>query len=663
MDRIETLVNPKSVAVIGASADPAKIGYQILHNLVEGKFSGKIFPINPKAEEILSLKAFPEITSVGEPVDLAVIVVPGQFVIPVLKQCAESKVKSVIVISAGFAETGTEGKKIQDEMVSICRDAGITMLGPNCLGLLNTHANLNASFAQSMPKKGNISLVSQSGAMITALIDWSASSTEGFAKIFSMGNKADINEEDVLEYLYNDDETDVIIAYLEQLNVTPELTNLLSKHSKRKPTVVLFGGKTSFGAKAASSHTGSLISSYLAVETYLKQSGAIIANNLSELFILCQLFSNERKIEDNGIAVITNAGGPGIATCDDLYSKGLDLARLSDATRTELSEKCRPMTNTSNPVDVLGDGTEIDYKQALEIVSRDENVHGVIILLTPQSSTNIQATASVIAEFKNTKPVVCAFIGGEQLADARHAIEKSGKPCFRSPDEAVVAMNALVQFNQNESAILTSSPENNHFDMEKKTEILKGFDLPVLEYFEASTVDELKNLAQKIGYPVVLKTAKKEIIHKSDSGGVKLDIKNESELEQFFAELGSPVIIGKMVKGKKEIFLGIKKDPNIGTLVAFGTGGIYSEIYKDISYRVAPLTAEIAEKMINETKMGQILNGARGQEKYDLKKLAEVIVNAARFADTYENIKEIDFNPLIAEYPNFYIVDVRIIEK
>lgn len=663
MNKIENLLKPQSIAVIGASTDKEKIGYQILNNLIEGKFDGKIYPVNPKADKILDLKVYPEVTSIDEPVDLAVIVIPAPFVGSVLKQCAEKNVKSVIVITAGFAEAGEEGARLQKEIVEICNNANITMLGPNCLGLINTHANLNASFAQIMPKRGNISLISQSGAMITALIDWSRSAEEGFSKVFSMGNKADIKEEEVLEYLYNDPETSVIIAYLEQLNVTPRLTEVFSKYSKTKPTIVLFGGKTSFGASAASSHTGAIISSYLAIETYLKQAGAIVVSSLSELFSYCQLFSNLQKINDKNIAIITNAGGPGIITCDELFNRGLNLAKLSDESKETLKKNLRPFANTSNPIDILGDATEDDYKVALEIADNDSNVDGIIVLLTPQSSTNVDATAEVIASHTSKKPVVTAFIGGEELSSARNTLEKSGKPSFKSPDEAVSSLKALFNFSSKEPALLPVEKGNATFTKENREEAFVKFDLPVLTYKQAENIDDLKTIAREIGYPVVLKTAKPEIIHKSDSGGVKLNIQNDQELEEEASKMGFPVIIGKMVKGKHEIFMGIKKDESIGTLVAFGTGGIYSELYKDLSYRVAPISHEVAKEMIKETKMGAILGGARGQDKYDLDKLANIIVNSARFADEYDNIKEIDFNPLIASFPDFYIVDARIIES
>lgn len=662
MEKIKQFINPKSVAVIGASRDPDKIGYQILSNIIKGGFKGKIFPVNPKASRILGLKSYPNISLIKNPVDLVIIVIPSLLVIPILKECAKCKVKSVVIISAGFAESGAEGKKLQNETLKICNDARIALLGPNCLGLINTSINLNASFAQVMPKKGNISLFSQSGAMITALIDWSIGSPPGFNKIFSMGNEAQINAESILEYLYNESGTEVIIAYMEQLKVTEKITNLLIKYSKVKPTIVLFGGKTSSGAKVASSHTGAIISSYLAIETYLKQAGVIVASNLSELLIFCRLFSNYQKIGSNNVAIITNAGGPAIVTTDDIYTENLKLSKLSPKSNNLLLKNCKPCANVKNPIDLLGDATEKDYKKALSIVDNDPKVDGIVVLLTPQSSTDVLAIASVIAKFSSKKPIVSAFIGGDNLNEGRAIIEKSGKPCYRNPDEVVIAIGALVAFNHNKTELLPAKNGNEFFNKDQKENFFKKFSLPLLRYQQAGTLIDLKKIANTIKYPVVLKTADQKIIHKSDHGGVKLDIKNKVELEKAFHELKSPVIIGKMIKGKAEIFLGIKKDPNIGTIVAFGTGGIYSEIDEDFSYRVSPIFKNTAHEMIKETKIGKVLMGARGQIKYDLDKLSEIIVNATKFADQYVNIKEIDFNPIIAGKPNFYIVDVRIIE-
>lgn len=660
---ISKLVVPKSVALIGASASPEKIGYQILSNLISNDFAGEIYPINPKGGEILGHKVFASIKDVSDEVDLAVICIPAVYVEEELLHCVNKGIKGVIIISAGYAEIGKEGEVMQEKIVEICKKAKISLLGPNCLGLINTGIGLNASFANGMPAKGNVSFLSQSGAMVSALIDWSRTSDVGFSKIFSLGNMAILTEAEMLEYLYNDDSTNVIISYFENLKVSKELTRVFIKYAKTKPTIVLFGGKSAEGAKAASSHTGSLVSSYSAVSTYLHQAGVLIADTLEDLFTLSTLFSRHRHIAGGNIAIITNAGGPSIASSDAINEYGLNLATLSSSTQKQLRAVLRPCAPVGNPVDVLGDGSDIEYKNALDIVLRDKSVDGVLVLLTPQSSTKIEETASNIASINNKKPIVSAFVGGKSVQKAEEIIRQAGKACFDYPETAVRALRALYDFSNNRAEILPSDTSSHTYDSNDMIRILKNFHLPVLEYIKVETKDEVLNAANKIGYPIVLKTARADVSHKSETAGVKLNIQNDEGLLQAFHSIGSPAIVGKMIKGKHEIFLGVKKDENIGTVVAFGTGGIYSEIYKDISSRVAPITRKVALEMIQETKMGQILSGARGQKPYDLNKIADIIVATAKFADNYGNISELDFNPIIADEKDLYLVDARIIEN
>ena len=662
MNSIDTLVAPKSVALIGASASPDKIGYQILNNLVSNNFAGKVFPVNPKGGEILGMATYNSVVAIPEDVELAIICIPSQFVSSVLRECAEKNVKSVAIITAGFSETGEAGAKLQAEIVEICQKNDMAMLGPNCLGLINTDIGLNASFANGMPNRGNVAFISQSGAMITALIDWSKTTSIGFSKVFSLGNKAMLEEAHLLEYLYQDESTKVIVAYLEHLVVSPELTKILVENAKKKPTIVLFGGKTAAGAHAAASHTGSLVSSYLAIETYLKQAGVVVAEDLEDLFVKVTLFSVYSQINGNRVAIVTNAGGPSTASSDAIVKNGLALANISDETRAKLQAVLRPEASVGNPIDILGDANDIEYKLAMEVIATDPNIDSILVLLTPQTSTKTLETAQHIINLATDKPVISAFIGGESVADGIKHLESAKKVCFPYPEMGVRAIKALVDFSTSQVEIGVKSNRNELFEMAQKDDLLKQFNLPVLEYIEINTEAEILAAAERITYPVVLKTARKDISHKSDAGGVKLNLKNEAELLAAFAEVGAPAIVGKMVKGKHEVFLGIKKDENIGTVIAFGTGGIYSEVYKDLSYRLAPITTEIARRMIEETKMGAILAGARGQKAYDLDKIAEIIVSTAKFADNFKNITEIDFNPMIAdEGGEFYLVDARII--
>lgn len=659
MDLIEKIINPKSVAVIGASSNQNKIGYQILNNIIKGGFKGEIFAINKKSEKILDLDSVSSITEIESHIDLAIIAIPGNFVLDIVKECISSKVSSIIIVSSGFAETGTAGKAMQEEITSLCQNAGISLLGPNCLGLINTSLSLNASFADNMPISGNIGLISQSGAMISALIDWSRENNIGFSKIFSMGNMAQISELETLQYFYSDQSTKVIVVYLEQLVVSPQLTKTLIENAKIKPTIILFGGKTKSGGKAASSHTGSIVSSFIAIKTYLEQAGTILVDGLDELFYTTKLISCFQKIDGNRVAIITNAGGPSIITCDAMEKGNLVLSELLSQTNDVLKQKLKDTAILKNPIDLLGDATPDDYRNTLEALCNDTNVDGVIILITKQSSTNTLEIAQAIKALDITKPVLPVFIG-ESFVEESKIISESNIPIFNYPESALFGLQYLVNYCSKPQELLVSEYKNEIFNESSKYELLRKYNLPILEYKLCNNFEELDKQASTIGFPVVLKTADPTIVHKTDVSGVILDIKNNEELNKAFDALGSRIIIGKMLKGI-EIFIGVKKDKNVGTVITFGTGGIFAEIYKDFSYRVSPITKEIAKLMISETKIGKILSGARGRKPLNLETLSEVIVNTALFADSFSNINEIDFNPLIANEDGYFIVDARII--
>ena len=659
----DKLMKPRSIAVVGASEHPDKIGYQIINNIKSAGFEGEIYPVNTKGGNVLGMAMVKSVAEVSTQIDLAIIAIPAPFVLSAISDCVKKSIKAVIIISAGFAELGDAGKKMQDEIAIICRDNNILMLGPNCLGIINTEISLNATFAGMTPNRGNVSLVCQSGAIISAMIDWSLANDIGFSKIFSVGNAAMIKDCDMFEYLYNDESTKVIVAYIEKLSVDDHLTEVFLKYSTKKPTIVLFGGKSELGSKAAASHTGSIVSSYTSVKTYLKQAGLIVAENLEELFVAAQTFSHYRSINGDKIGIVTNAGGPSIATCDSIFAEGLHLAELSTGTTELLKGKLRPSASLKNPVDILGDGTEHEYEEAINGLIGDPGVDGLIILLTPQTSTHVDAIAEVIRSIKCDKPVISVFIGGESVNSGISKLRADGKICFNYPEEAVKALHALVEFSSAKNSLLLPVSSEDIYESASKNELLLKYSLPVLEYTLCSSADKAILAAEKIGYPVVLKTGNKEVVHKSDAGGIALNLMNREMVEKAFANIGSPAIVGKMVRTRYEIFLGVKKDSQVGTVLAFGTGGIYAETFGDFAYRIAPISTEVAMEMIMETKMGQILSGLRGQKGADLQKLAQIIVNTAKFADGYLNISEIDFNPVIADVDNFYIVDARIIES
>lgn len=663
MENIANAISPKSIAIIGASSHPGKVGYQILANIKNGGYTGEIYPINPKGGEILGSNVLRSVQELSQPVDLAIIVIPSNVVLTAVQDCISVNIKNVIIISAGFSEVGDDGRRLEQEIVELCRQNNVTLIGPNCFGLINTEINLNATFAKSTPSRGGVSFVSQSGAIISSMISMSGAAEIGFSKIFSLGNKAMVGEEELLQYLYSDPGTRVVIAYLESLKVTPNLTQILIENCKKKPTVILFGGKTAFGARAARSHTGSVVSSYIAIRTYLEQVGVVLVDDIEDLLLKARVFSSYTKINGPNIAVITNAGGPAIATSDALALAELSLAKFSEQTISELSSKSRPGVSLNNPIDLLGDATAKNYADALNIVGRDENTDAILLLLTPQTTTNIYETAMVVVEYSGNKPILSSFVGGEILAESKELIEKSGKPCFSYPEEAVLAIDSLVNFSK---PIEFKMPEKivtpEICPVTGQEELLNKYGLPVVPYTKVTDAVSLLSSANSIGYPVVLKIAD-GAGHKSDAGGVVTGIKTEHEIVEAANKIGFPLVVGKMIRGKFELLLGIKKDENVGTTVLFGTGGIYSEIYADFAYAIAPLTPERAKTLIMSTKIGKILAGVRGQKSYDLDKLAGIIVSAVTFADTCSNIKEVDFNPIIVTDDGFEMVDVRIIKS
>ena len=661
MKNLQKLFSPDSIAIIGASEHPEKVGHQILKNLLTSGFKGDIYPVNKNCDKILELPCFHDLASIKSKIDLAVIAIPAKFVFEEIGYCQKKGIKNIVVISAGFAETGPEGEKYQNEVAEYCIKNNINLLGPNCLGIISAGV-MNASFAKESAQIGGVGVISQSGAIISSLLSLAKSSSLlGFSKIVSLGNKAVLDEADFLEYLYQDRETKVIVAYIEQINITPQLTEIFQKYGNSKPLIILFGGRSALGAKAASSHTGSIVSSYLEIKTYLTQAGAILADNLEELILLSETFLCYQTIKGKNIAIITNAGGPAIAASDALSAIGLKLAEISTESKEKLKHFLPPASSVENPIDLLGNAAAPDYEFALKVAAADRNIDGLLVLLTPQLSTPITEIAEAIANFKTDKPVISSFVGGEILDSAKSIIEKQSKPCFSFPENAVLAFSALFNLTENSMTLKSAPSSHRHFAAEDKEKILAEFNLPLLKYVKVEKEAQFAAISSQIGYPQVIKTAK-ENIHKTDEHAILLDLRDETEAKIASHKIGLPVIVGRMIKSPVEIFIGLKRDIKSGVVsLAFGTGGIYSEIYKDFTFRIAPVDISDAKKMIMETKMGEILSGARHQHFADTEKLAKILVDASRMMLAFENISEIDMNPVMIDNGNYYIVDLRII--
>lgn len=656
---LDTLFSPNSIAVIGASTNPKKIGNQIVGNLIKGGYKENIFAVNPKGSEVLGLPGFPSILDIDKKIDLAIVAIPSEFVEEIIDNCVIKKVGSIIIISSGFSETGTQGAMREDRISIKCRDAGIVLLGPNCLGLLNSSQKLNASFAASLPAFGNVSLVSQSGAIISSIIDWSRTESLGFNKIISLGNKSLIAEAEILEYLYHDKSTEVIMMYLEELKASSKLTDLLIKYSKKKPTIVLFGGKTKIGKAAARSHTGSIVSSYKAVETYLTQAGVVLVSGLEQFFMSASVLSKFREIKGNQITIITNAGGPAIITCDALEDLGFSLAKPGQKSLKTLSEGL-PDKNIKNPIDLLGDATAEDYKLALGAIENDNGSDATLVIITRQTSTDLSEIIKSLTTVKIKKPVLVVLIGNEKFIKEKQHLIEHDIPVFNFPEEAVSGLLVLYSYNHDNVYLEQKQVHRQTIlTYENKREL--SDDLPLLPYYQANDISEAKSIANRIGYPVVVKILN-ETIHKTEVGGVIPNIINDAALEEAVKKIGQNVRIGRMLKGV-EVFVGAKKDQDVGCVVTFGTGGTYAEIYNDFSYSISPSNHKTIKSMINKTKIGEVLSGARGQKAYDIDDLINIILNTTRLMNKFENLVEIDLNPIIVTRRNTFIVDARFITK
>lgn len=681
MDRtnLKSFFNPRSVAVIGASAKPGKVGNDIVVNL-KNSFAGKIYPINLDEKNIAGLSAYPSIAKVPGPVDLAIIVIPAQFVAEAVEECGKKKCQNIVIISAGFRELGEAGVALENEIKKIAGKYQIRILGPNCLGFISALLPVNASFAPGTPTRGNVAFLSQSGALGTAFLDLAEAQKVGLAYFVSMGNKLDIDENDLLEYCGSDDKVKVIISYLEDIRAGRRFMETASRVSRQKPVVVLKAGKTEKGSQAVSSHTGSLAGSAQAYSTAFAQSGLIEARDLEDFFNLAKGFSWQALPKGKRVAIITNAGGPGVLLTDLLSTHGLELAELSASAAKKIKSKLPPAASVKNPIDVLGDAGADRYEWALGEALKDKNVDAVIVALTPQKMTDVAKTAEIVGRLakKTTKTVLACFMGEAKITGHYDIFQKYSLPVYNFPNQAVETLGRMWQYSRMRMAPLTIAKskikpsENKIFNQAVLTEIDArklllplGFNLHRAEF--AADGKAAIGAAEKIGWPVAIKIVSEKITHKSDVGGVKLNIKNTEEMTAAIAEMKKKIpaldgfLVGEMVKGF-EVIVGMKRDAQFGPLVMVGAGGIYAEIFKDVAFRIAPFDKAAARAMIGDLKIAKMFAGARGQKPLDIEAVAEILVKTGDFAQRYPQVKEMDFNPVMVgvKGKGAKIVDVRM---
>jgi len=679
---LDNFFNPKSIAVIGASRTPGKVGYDILKNIIQYGYEGAVYPINPGADELLGKKAYPSLLEVPEKVDLAVIVVPSKSVIEVIEQCGTKNIDAAIVITAGFKESGLEGAKLENELVKKAKESGVRFIGPNCLGMIDTHSKVNASFAAGMPAKGSIGFFSQSGALCLAVLDRALPDEIGFSKFISMGNKADISDTDIMLALSEDDNTKVIMGYIEGVSDGRKFMEVAAQVSKKKPLIILKSGITSSGAKAASSHTGALAGREATFDAAFKQSGIIRAHSINELFNYALAFAHQPLPAGPNVAIITNSGGPGILAADACDKSDLQLVPLHKEIIDELRTFLPHAASFYNPIDILGDAGADRYEKALNTVLKDEKIHGVIVLLTPTAIVNVEDTAKAIVNISNLidKPILTSFMGKQKVDPGARILTKYNVPNYSYPEDAVSSFNALYHhhvwinrpdktyqnfngFKEKAVQIFQKVKEENRDRLTESEvhDVLTAYGFSQPKSLFARTSEEAVAAAKGIGYPVVMKIVSPQIVHKSDIGGVRVNLDSKKEVENAFFDITTHVrnimptayiygvMIQEMIHGGKEVIMGITKDPQFGHMIMFGLGGIYVEVLKDISFRITPLSKEDAHEMIRETRTFPLLRGVRGEAEADIEAIEKSLLVLSQLALDFPQILEADINPLLVK--------------
>ncbi len=699
---LDAVFNPESVAVLGASTRQNSVGRAVFENILYSRYNGIIYPVNPKAKSVSGVKAYPSLQDIPGEVDLGVVIVPASITSKIAREAAEKGVRALIVISAGFKEIGPKGAELEKELASICLENNIRLIGPNCLGIINTDdkVNLNASFARQKANQGNIAFISQSGALCTAVLDFAAKKNIGFSKFISVGNKADIGELALIRYLHEDPQTKVIMLYVEELRHGHEFIETVREITggdNPTPILAIKSGRTTEGAAAASSHTGSIAGSEAVYNALFEQSGVFRAQSIEELFDYSTAFAHQPLPRSNNIAIITNAGGPGIIATDVTIHSGLKLAKLSESTTETLKSHLPEAANTKNPVDVIGDARSGRYKAALQAVLNDENVNGVIFILTPQTMTEIEETARIIPDLavKSGKPVVASFMGLLDVSKGIEILEHNGIPHYSFPEGAARAMGALYQYTQwihrqhlkefeltfdRERAreVIDQALKNcsNYLGEVEGNKILEAYGFPVLPSRLATSADEAAEAVEELG-SCAMKIASAQIVHKSDVGGVRTGIdtpeKGRRAYEEIMAAVGKNrpkaeidgVFMQQMAPQGVEVILGVKRYRGFGPLIMFGLGGIFVEVLQDVSFRLAPFRRNGAHNMIRSIKAFPMLNGARGAPVSDQKELERCLIRLSTLASDHPEIAEMDINPLIVHKKGkgCSVADCRILLK
>lgn len=696
---LDCIFRPRSVAVIGASEREGSVGRTLLWNLIRSPFGGTVFPVNPQRHSVLGIKSYRDIASVPEIVDLVIIATPAATVPQVIRECVAVGVKGAIIISAGFKEIGEQGAALEQEVLAEARKGGMRIIGPNCLGLMNPLAGLNATFAGTSARSGNVAFISQSGALCTSILDWSLGENVGFSAFVSIGSMLDVGWGDLIEYLGDDPHTHSIVLYMESIGNAHAFLSAAREVAMDKPIIVLKVGHTEAAAKAAASHTGALTGSDEVLNAAFRRCGVLRVHTISDLFDMAETLAKQPRPKGNRLSIVTNAGGPGAIATDALISGGGTLSELAPETIQKLNQFLPAQWSHHNPIDILGDASSDRYAQTLEVVADDPNSDAMLVILTPQAMTNPTQTAEKLKSYcKLGKPILSSWMGGAEIAAGTEILNQANIPTFPYPDTAVRLFNYMWRYTYNlkgiyetpslpvdsdlhapdrqlAERILTQATKSDRYlltEYESKN-LLAAYGIPTVPTEIATSDIEAVEIADRFGYPVVLKLHSEKITHKTDVGGVRLNLEDAAAVTRAFMAIAAKVrtidpeaflgvTVQPMVKMEGyELILGSSLDPQFGEVMLFGMGGQLVEVFKDRALALPPLNTTLAKRMMEQTRIYEALQGVRGRKAIDLAKLEQLLVNFSQLVVEQPQIREVDINPLLVSEDGMIALDARVV--
>lgn len=697
-EKLKKLFNPQVIAVIGASNAKGSVGYDLIANLIGSGFEGIVYPVNNKRASIQGVKAYPSVGDIPDKIDLAIIATPAAIVPEVVKQCGEAGVGGIVIISAGFSEAGKKGEELVEEIMEYKKKYGMIIVGPNCLGFIKSSSHLNASFAGKMALPGKIAFISQSGALCTSILDWSVKMNVGFSHFVSIGSMIDVGFHDLIDYFGQDPETESIIIYMESLTDARKFLSAARAFSRSKPIILLKAGKSEEGAQAAMSHTGSLTGNDVIFNAAFNRAGVIRVDTIEELFNAANALSMQKRPDGKRLAVVTNAGGPGVIVTDSLVESGGEMAKLSRETMETLNKVMPPAWSHGNPIDVLGDAKPEIYKAAVDLCLEDKNVDGILLVLTPQSMTDLEGIARKVVELPNRykKTILASWMGEDDVKAGSDILKKGRIPCFRVPEDAVKTFMHMYNYSRN-LELLYETPETIpsafHPEKEKAKKLIKSvfkekrytlkeqeakqllelYHIPVIKNIVISSKEEVSKIKDNVGYPVAMKVVSPDILHKTDVGGVKLNIRSAEEAKKAFSEIikdakaGAPeakiegILVEQMISKRYELIIGSEKDPLFGPSICFGMGGVAVEVFKDINIGLPPLNMALAMRLIEDTKIYKLLKGYRGMESVDIEAIQFLLYKFAYLLSDFPEIRDIEINPFGIDAVGGTVLDAKVI--